>query len=44
MLYLDGFHLKVRMARRVVAVPVLVALGVAENGQKRLAALQLGRH
>ena len=40
-LYLDGFHLKVRMARRVVAVPVLAALGVAENGQKRLAALQL---
>ena len=38
---LDGFHLKVRMARRVVAVPVLAALGVAENGQKRLAALQL---
>lgn len=40
-LYRDGFHLKVRMARRVVAVPVLAALGVAENGQKRLAALQL---
>jgi putative transposase len=40
-LFLDGFHLKVRMARRVVAVPVLAALGVAENGQKRLAALQL---
>jgi transposase-like protein len=40
-LYLDGFHLKVRMARRVIAVPVLAALGVAENGQKRLAALQL---
>jgi len=38
---LDGFHLKVRMARRVIAVPVLAALGVADNGQKRLAALQL---
>lgn len=32
--FLDGFHLKVRMARRVVSVPVLAALGVAENGQK----------
>jgi putative transposase len=39
--YLDGFHLKVRMARRVVAVPVLAPLGVAEHGQKRLVALQL---
>jgi putative transposase len=39
--YLDGFRLKVRMARRVVAVPVLAALGVAEHGQKRLVALQL---
>ena len=24
----DGFHLKVRMAKRVVSVPVLAALGV----------------
>src|SRR5713101_6260574 len=39
--FLDGFHLKVRLARRVVAVPVLAALGVMENGQKRLIALQL---
>ena len=49
MLFLDGFHLKVRMARRVVSVPVLAALGVAEDGSKRLVALQLaqseaGRH
>ncbi len=40
-LFLDGFHLKVRLAKRVVAVPVLAALGVLENGQKRLIALQL---
>jgi putative transposase len=39
--FLDGFHLKVRLARRVVAVPVLAALGVMENGQKRLVMLQL---
>ncbi len=40
-LFLDGFHLKVRMARRVVSVPVLAALGVAPDGRKRLVALQL---
>ena len=40
-LFLDGFHLKVRMAKRVVAVPVLAALGVTETGQKRLVALEL---
>jgi transposase-like protein len=39
--FLDGFHLKVRMARRVVSVPVLAALGVAEDGSKRLISLQL---
>jgi Transposase, Mutator family len=39
--FLDGFHFKVRLARRVVAVPVLAALGVMENGQKRLFMLQL---
>ena len=38
---LDGFHLKVRLARRVVSVPVLAALGIAEDGAKRLIALQL---
>jgi transposase-like protein len=38
---LDGFHLKVRLAKRVVVVPVLAALGVTEHGQKRLVALQL---
>ena len=40
-LFLDGVHLKVRLARRVVAVPVLVALGGTLAGQKRLVALQL---
>ena len=40
-LFLDGFHLKVRMARRVVSVPVLAALGVAKDGSKRLVGLQL---
>lgn len=40
-LFLDGFHLKVRMARRVVSVPVLAVLGVAPDGTKRLVALKL---
>lgn len=40
-LFLDGFHLKVRMARRVVAVPVLAVLGVREDGEKLLLALRL---
>jgi putative transposase len=39
--YLDGIHLKVRVARRVISVPVLVALGVKEGGIKELAALRL---
>lgn len=40
-LFLDGFHLKVRLARRVVSVPVLAALGVGEDGTKMLVALRL---
>ncbi len=40
-LFLDGFHLKVRMARRVVSVPVLAVLGVSEDGTKQLVALTL---
>jgi transposase-like protein len=40
-LVLDGFHLKVRLAKRVVAVPVLAVLGITETGHKRLVALQL---
>lgn len=39
--YLDGFHLKVRLARQVVSVPVLAALGVMEDGRKVLVALRL---
>jgi transposase-like protein len=39
--FLDGFHLKVRMARRVVSVPVLAALGVTETGQKCLLSLRV---
>ena len=39
--FLDGFHLKVRLARRVVSVPVLAVLGVAEDGTKVLVALRL---
>ena len=40
-LYLDGLHLKVRLARRVVSGPVLAVLGVAPDGQKQLVALRL---
>ena len=39
--FLDGFHLKVRVARRVVSVPVLAALGAKENGQKALIDLRV---
>ncbi len=39
--YLDGFNLKVRLARRVVSVPVLAVLGVAEDGRKQLVTLRL---
>ena len=40
-LMLDAMNLRVRLARRVVSVPVLVALGVDENGEKRLVSLRL---
>lgn len=39
--FLDGFHLKVRVARRVVSVPVLAALGVTDSGQKCLLTLRI---
>ena len=39
--FLDGFHLKVRVARRVVSVPVLAALGATEHGQKCLIDLRV---
>lgn len=39
--FLDGFNLKVRLAGRVISVPVLAALGVGDEGEKRLLALRL---
>ena len=39
--YLDALHLKVRLARRVISVPVLAVLGVEPDGQKRLVALRV---
>jgi transposase-like protein len=40
-LYLDGIALKVRVAKKVVSVPVLVALGVRSDGQKEVLDLEL---
>ena len=40
-LILDAIHLKVRLVRRVVSVPVLVVMGVDEAGIKRLVTLRL---
>ena len=40
-LFLDGFHLKIRLARRVVSVPALAVLGVRQGGEKQLVALRL---
>ena len=37
--FLDGIHLRVRLAGRVVVVPILAALGVTPTGQKQLVAL-----
>lgn len=39
--FLDGFHLKIRLARRVISVPVLAALGITDAGQKCLLGLRL---
>jgi len=39
--YLDGMFLAVRMARRVVRVPVHAAIGVREDGRKELLVLEL---
>ena len=39
--FLDGIHLRVRLAGRVVVVPILAALGVTPTGQKQLVALHL---
>lgn len=40
-LYLDAIALKVRVARKVVSVPVLVALGVDRQGRKEVLDLEL---
>ena len=40
-LYLDAIALRVRTGRRVVGVPVLVALGVLVDGSKQLLAMEL---
>ena len=40
-LYLDGFHLRVRLGGRVSPVPVLAVLGVPRSGQKVLVHLSL---
>lgn len=40
-LFLDGIAVRVRVDRKVQVVPVLVALGVTESGDKRLLALRL---
>jgi putative transposase len=40
-IFLDGVHLKVRLAKRVVSVPVLAALGVTDTGQKCLLSLRV---
>jgi transposase-like protein len=39
--FLDGIHLKVRLVRRVVSVPIMVALGVDEEGRKKLVSMKL---
>lgn len=40
-LFLDGFRLSVRMAKRVVRVPVQAVLGVRPDGQKELLSLEI---
>jgi transposase-like protein len=42
-LYLDATNLPVRLARRVVRVPVLVVIGVRPDGNKALVSLQIAR-
>jgi len=40
-LFLDGFHLKVRIARKVESLPVLAVVGVRTDGTRVLVALEL---
>jgi putative transposase len=39
--FLDGFRLRVRLAKRVVSAPVLVAMGITEDGTKQLVCISL---
>lgn len=41
LLYLDGIALKVRIAKKVISVPVLVALGVGADGHKVVLDMEL---
>lgn len=41
-LYIDGVNFRMRIQRRVEIVPVLVAIGVTEKGQKLVVGLQAG--
>lgn len=41
MVYLDAIALRVRIAKKVLSVPVLVGLGVQDNGQKVILDLEL---
>jgi len=41
-LFIDGVHFHMRMGRSIESVPVLVAIGVTETGQKLVLSLQAG--
>jgi len=41
-LFIDGVHFHMRMGRSIEIVPVLVAIGVTETGQKLVLSLQAG--
>jgi len=41
-LYIDGVHFHMRMGRSIESIPVLVAIGVTETGQKLVLSLQTG--
>jgi len=41
-LYIDGVHFHMRMGRSIGSVPVLVAIGATETGQKLVLSLQAG--
>ena len=41
-LYIDGVNFKMRLSTGITTVPVLVIIGVAENGQKLVLGLQSG--